>query len=190
MCNPKNLGPGKSKKKQNKCNQKCEKYATSGNLFFCKTCTVPEFAFFLHCLFVCFAFSSSSCNFLNFWRPEALPKMQKCTIPEFAFFSHFFCIFLEFLQVFELLKTGGPPKNAKMHNSRICIFFHIFFAFLFAFFSIAFLLACFLQFCLHVVCIFWLHFYFVVAFFFAFSDCILFCFCFFCIFSSSGFPRS
>ena len=90
MCNPKNLGPGKSKKKQNKCNQKCEKYATSGNLFFCKTCTVPEFAFF------------------------------------FALFVCLFCIFLEFLQFFELLKTGGPPKNAKMHNSRICIFFTFF----------------------------------------------------------------
>ena len=75
---------------------KMQKKTTSG--FFCKTCTVPELAFFSNFLCIVFAFSSGFSNFLNFWSSNrrSPQKCKKCTIPEFAFFvlffSHFFSI--------------------------------------------------------------------------------------------------
>ena len=120
----------------------------------------------------------------NFWKSVFLQNMhssRSCIYFDvFLHFLHFPRVFA-FFRTFEAL-TGGPPKNAKnaqFHNLHVfrifCIFVCFFFNCMFACFFFACLFACFL------------HFYFLVAFVFAFSDC--FFFFLFCIFSSSGFPR-
>lgn len=119
--------------------------------------SIPAFpifvAFFLH-FFVVFIFF---CIFLfprvlvvlfELLKTEGHRKKLKNTIPVFAFVCtffafvslHVFCMFLEFLQLFDYFKTGGlskKAKNARFQNLHaFCIFPESarFFACLFAFF--------------------------------------------------------
>ena len=104
---------------------------------------------------------------------------KTCTVPEFAFFFRIFCIFLEFLQCFELWSSNRSalPKMQKMHNSRICIFFAFivfFFYFYFCIFLEVFCKKCTIP-----------EFAFLSHFFTCFSYFYRFFFCIFLVFSSS-----
>ena len=153
---------------------------------FCKTCTFPEFAFFLH--FFCFFFFCILPRFFAIFEkfealtkppPKNAKKMQFAFVLSFVFFSHFFlhffriffafflhlvCILPRFFTIFKKIEalTKPPPKNAKKCKLHFfCILACIFFAFLFAFFFLLFFCTCILW--LHFFCIFWLHFFHIFS---------------------------
>ena len=131
-CNPKDLGPGKCKKHAKTMQANMQKNMQLALPKNSKQYTIhTQFHFPVFALFLCFF--HCVCTFFCFL---------------LFLFLHVCCIFLEFFQFFELVKTGGPPKKA--NNAR----FQFVFSFLFAFFLHWYFVVAFF------FCIFWSHFFF------------------------------